>query len=155
MWWKQVRTADWKIRLIVAIFTAIVIAAFSTSYRQMNDGGYGKKSMKSTDIVAGDNEKNFSERYNVTIRLPMSKSRFLTLLNELGLHYESCGERGIGTGLPVPRHTPTVDLSIAQRCIEVDGDIDARRHIGKRYRAYMNKNDQVFYIENAFSYTGP
>lgn len=107
------------------------------------------------NIVAGYGEKTLVEEFNLPVILPMKGTAFLALVDGLKLHRESCGERGSEHELPPPRQVSGVDLSNAVKCIEIDGDVDAVRHIGKRYRAFLDANDNVIYIENAFSYTGP
>lgn len=137
--------------LIILMSIVAVLASCKQNYGSHN----GDPAVKQTRIVAGYGEENFATRYNLDLDLPMPKSQFLALLSKHGLQYQSCGERDIGAGLPVPRHTPTVDLSTAKKCLEIFGDIDNVKHTGKRYRAFVNGNQEVFYIENSFSYTGP
>lgn len=115
----------------------------------------GLNTMKNTDVVAGYGEKTFTERYHVDFTLPIPETQFLALLKQMGLRYESCGERGVGIGLPPPNHAPTVDLSRAQKCYKIYGGVDEVRHVGRRYQVFVDENNQVFYIENIFIYTGP
>jgi hypothetical protein len=85
----------------------------------------------------------------------MAEGDFLKVLSRLKLDYESCGSRDGSIALPVPRQPPRADLSAAYFCYEIIGGLDPKRHIGERYRAYVDKEHRVFYIENAYSYAGP
>jgi hypothetical protein len=111
--------------------------------------------MKQTDIVAGPGEASFPERYRVEVRLPMAEAEFVALLRRLNLHYQLCGERGTAIPPPPARQATTVDLTRVSKCYEIDGEVDPARHIGKRYRAFLDDSGRVIYLENAFSYTGP
>ena len=111
--------------------------------------------MKQTDIVAGYGEKTFPQTYNIKLSLPVREDDFIALVKKLGLHYQLCGRRGSEAGLPPARQETSVDFSKAQTCYEIDGDRDPVRHVGKAWRAFINQDRQVFYIENVFAYTGP
>lgn len=111
--------------------------------------------MKEADIISGLGEPKLTEKYHLSLHLPMNETEFLAVLAEKNLHYSICGEKGSSIDLPPPRQVPTVDFTRARKCYEIDGDVDPVRHVGERYRAFVDDHHQVFYIENAFSYTGP
>lgn len=141
---------------VLFVLLAIVGASFSVAACGRNElDSPTVTTDKQTGIVAGYGEQTFAERYRLSIRLPMPEAEFLALLQKLGLSYSICGERGSETGLPPLRQQTTIDLSKAQRCYQVYGDIDSNKHVGKIYRAFVGKDHQIIYIENAFSYTGP
>ena len=99
--------------------------------------------MKRSGIVAGTREKTFDENYKVKVRLPMPEKQFIALLKHLKLSYELFGE------VPTPLHSRSLDVSKVRRCYHVYGD--AR----KKYRAYVDRDNRVIYIENAFTYPIP
>jgi hypothetical protein len=111
--------------------------------------------MNQTDIVAGPGEQSITQKYGVDIRLPMPEADFLLLLNQLKLSYDLCGERGTRSAIPLPRWKTSIDLSSVNRCYNIVGHVDVVHHTGERYRAFVNGHQQVIYIENIYSYTGP
>lgn len=115
----------------------------------------GTMPINSTSIVAGSGEQTFEEKYGIEVPLPMAENEFLALVRRLGLSYSVCGERGTANPLPSPRQRTTVDLGEASKCYDIDGSVDPIQHIGERYRAFLNPDRQVIYIENTYSYTGP
>jgi hypothetical protein len=100
-------------------------------------------------MVAGPQEETFGQRYHLSISLPMPEPEFLRLLHRLKLSYELVGERGTTKEIPVPAHSPALDLSKIQRCFQIYGDPG---RIRKSYRAYVDRGNRVIYIENTFSY---
>ena len=114
-----------------------------------------ESAMFNSTMVAGQGEKTFAQKYGLNINLPLSEVQFLRLLHQLHLHYEMCGVRGVGAGLPPPRHETSIDLSGAQRCYEIDGDRDTSKGTAEAWRAFANQQHQIFYIETAYAYTGP
>lgn len=107
------------------------------------------------NIAAGPGEKNFSQQYHLDISLPIPEGRFIALLKQLGLSYDKCGERGTNMEIPPPKWSNKIDLSMVQTCYQIYGATDKARRIGKIYRAYVDRDHRVIYIENAFAYTGP
>lgn len=134
-----------------SLLQVIISTILLGSCVQSNGVDIEAATVKQNNIVAGYGEKTFSERYNLNIALPMPEAKFLALLDRLKLHYEVYGERGTDSGLPSPRQSTKFDLSKAEKCYEIYGGVDH----GEGYRAFVDKDHQVIYIENAFSYTGP
>lgn len=132
------------------LFAGAVLAACNFSSQ---DKGRGPPVAQAA-VAAGSGEQSFTERYRVDLTLPISEERFLSMVQNLKLAYVPCGGQHSGGSIPEPRHLTTVDLSRTVRCYEVGGDVDEIRHIGRRYRAFVDSNNNVIYVENAFSYTG-
>lgn len=147
----QLRMGPRRTGLLLVMFVGLLSMACTANPGNQN----GTQKMKRTDIVAGYGEVTFSQRYNVKLDLPIAEDSFIALLRRLGLHYQLCGRRGSGAGIPPARQQTTVDLSKAETCYEVDGDRDPVRHVGQAWRAFADRNHQIFYIENVFAYTGP
>lgn len=106
-------------------------------------------------VVAGPGEKNFLAQYDLKFTLPISEAKFLAILDRLKLSYDRCGERGTEMAIPPPHWSNAVDMSKVQTCYQIYGGNDSVHRVGKLYRAYVDRNHQVIYIENAFAYTGP
>ena len=102
------------------------------------------------NIVAGPQEKTFSEKYNQNIQLPMPEDAFLAILDHLQLKHELFGETGTNKVIPSMRWSNTIDVLKIQRCYQIYGNSR-----GEMYRAYVDKNRNVIYVENAFQYIGP
>ena len=111
--------------------------------------------MHRTDIVAGPGEKDFAEKYDLKIVLPMPEAEFIAILARLKLQYDVSGERGTDRGVPPPRQSKFVDPAKMQRVYQIYGDRDMVRRVGEYYWAYVDMNHQVVHIENEFAYTGP
>jgi len=106
------------------------------------------------NIVAGPGEKTFAENYALKISLPISEREFLSLVGRLGLHHEHYGERNTAMIIPTPRHSK-FDLANIEKCYKIYGRVDRANHVGMDYRAYVDQNHRVVYIENDFSYPAP
>jgi hypothetical protein len=106
-------------------------------------------------IVAGPHEKNFADEYHLKITLPIPEKEFVALVDRLHLLHGSCGERGTERQIPPPKWSDKINMSAVQSCIQIYGKKDVAHRIGKMYRAYINGEHMVIYIENAFAYTGP
>jgi len=143
------RALGWLLGSLLAMSLAFLMcscALGSTKQRKPDE-------KERSTIVAGAGEKTFSDKYHLSITLPMSEKEFLALLGRLNLHYDSCGERGMAAGVPPARHATSIDLSEAQKCYEIAGERTSS--FDEWYRAFVNKDHNVIYIENAFAYTGP
>jgi len=135
---------------ILILFVVAVLTACDLNGRDKGGGA----PVAQAAVAAGSGEQSFTERYRVDLKLPMPEERFLSMVRDLKLTYVPCGGRHSDGSIPEPRHLTTVDLSRAVRCYEIGGDVDGIRHIGKRYRAFVDSSNNVIYVENAFSYTG-
>jgi hypothetical protein len=155
MWRKMTYLRDWSLVPLRALVLAAVAGLFLMSCDQSNGVNNKAKAVKQTDIIAGDGEKTFPEKYHLKITLPMPEAEFLALLGRLKLHYGVCGERGAVEALPSLRQHSTIDVSRLQKCYEIDGDRDLVRRVGEAWRAFTDRNHQIIYIENTFAYTGP
>lgn len=142
-------------RITLVLFTTIVATFAMAACGNNRADRTMQVTATQSDVVAGYGERTFTERYHLSIRLPMPEVEFLSLLKSLGLTYSVCGKGGSEVGPPPPRHKTSIDLSKAETCYQIFGGIDQARHIGRYYRAFVDRNHHVIYIENAFSYTGP
>lgn len=120
-----------------------------------NTGSIRNVNNSSGNIVAGPGEMNFSQKYNLELSLPIPEHDFLDILRRLNIYYQSCGAMGASIPVTPPQHVQNMDMSRIARCYYIAGDVDSQRHIGERYRAYVDTNGNVVYLENAYSYTGP
>ncbi len=105
-------------------------------------------------IVAGYSESTFTEHFNVKLHLPVPEAEFRLLLEGNGIDFRVIDSSNKNEILPLPRHRKDVDSTAFQKMYEIYGGVDAHRRIGKKFRAYVDSNGMVVYIENAFSYTG-
>jgi hypothetical protein len=102
------------------------------------------------NIVAGPGEKTFDQTYHVSLKLPIEEAKFLEVLKRLNLPYEVLGKKsGV---VPPPWHREHFDTSQIRTTYQIYGKNDHARRIAQVYRAYVNKADQVVYIENIFMY---
>lgn len=108
--------------------------------------------MEQSGIVAGPGEKTFEETYRVKVHLPIPEREFLALLDRLKLRYEILGDRATKVGISAPWHSSTLDLSQIEREYQIYGKVDRVRKVAEGYRAYVDKQGQVIYMENMFAY---
>jgi hypothetical protein len=143
-----------KARQLICTGTALaIVLALSSSRVAMQERG-GAGAPERTGTGAGPGEKTFSERYGLNLALPIDEEVFINTLNRLKLRYELYGERGSGREIPPSRHA-SLDLERILRCYQIYGGLNARRGVGATYRAYVNDERKIVYIENAFEYIGP
>jgi hypothetical protein len=108
-----------------------------------------------TNIVAGPNEQNFAQRYDPTMTLPMAETAFVRKLDQLGLPYELQGQGGTAGDIEQPRLSTSLDLSKVTKVYRIYGAADQGRQVTEAYRAFVDAQGQVVYVENNFQYTGP
>jgi len=104
------------------------------------------------NVVAGPGEKTFTDKYGLSWSLPIAEADFLLVLNRLNLRYRVDRERGVSAVIPVPRKGTSLDISSIQRIYVIDGGYDPIHRVTERYRAYVNRERQIVYIENNFVY---
>jgi hypothetical protein len=109
--------------------------------------------VSSATIIGGPGELTFAQRYDVKLRLPIPESDFLKILAKNKLRYSVVTVGDDGNPIPVPRHSK-IRLNNIVRYYQIYGDIDRLRRVGAMYRAYIDSDKTVVYIENVFSYTG-
>ena len=137
-----------------AAMTLFSIAVVLVSCRASYSNNIGVPDENQVNIVAGPGELSFSERYRLEITLPLPEREFIALLRRLQLPYEVCGDLASNLPLPQPMHRSRASLSIATKCYHIYGPVDTVRHVGERYRAFVDDAGNVIYIENVFTYTG-
>lgn len=140
-------------RLLEVAFLSVMLLC--ASCEQSSWGRNGSSTMTNVNIVAGPGERTFTEKYGLTIGLPMSEKSFLEILDRLQLRYETYGRPGSNEEIPPSHWSNELDLSKIQGCYQIYGDVDRVHRVGEIYRAYVDMDRRVVYIENAFSYTGP
>lgn len=109
---------------------------------------------------AGPREPTFVERFGLTVQLPIQAEAFETALKSHNLkynylRYDPEGGKKVESALPLPRRNKEIDRNMLRGCFEIYGTHDTQRGSMEIFRAYVDENNRVFYIENAFSYTGP
>lgn len=107
------------------------------------------------EMRAGPGEPTFAEAYDPSLRLPMGMAQFQERLKKLGLQYNIVGGPDPASSMPLPSTNSGVDRGDLAQCIQIYGKRNAAERSMQAFRAYVNKQGQVFYIENAFAYTGP
>jgi hypothetical protein len=115
-------------------------------------GAGGSAARPPGTIVAGPNERSFSERYRSTLKLPVAEASFLQLLDHLGLQYRLDRDRSAGAVIPTPRWNSSMDMSGIERMYVVEGSYDKATQTTERYRVYVSHDGEVLYIENNFAY---
>ena len=105
-----------------------------------------------SNIVAGSTEQTFTQTYGVKLKLPMPEKEFLALLGKLKLKYKVL--RRSENLISAPFHRK-LDVSMFERCYQIYGRLDRKRHVSESYLAYIDRNSQLVYLENAFSYPDP
>ena len=111
--------------------------------------------MEKSGVVAGPLEKTFEENHNVRLGLPLSEDRFLKILEELHLPYELDGQRGTNMIIPSPWHSKKLDMSKIQKAYHIYGKMNHNQRSREMYRAFVDEQGRVVYLENVFAYTGP
>ena len=125
------------------------------SCHQSSGSNNGAGTVKPTNIVAGPGEKTFTEKYHLSVALPMPETAFLEILKHLNLQYDVYGERGSAREIPAPSQSTVVDPVKMQKVYQIYGEVDRVKRTGEMYWAYVDMDHRVVYIENRFSYTGP
>lgn len=115
----------------------------------------GTDDMTQNNIVAGPGEQSFSQKYDPELTLPLPEGEFIRLLNDNGLNYSIDGLSGTDKIIHPPRLSNNVDMNKIQKMYQIYGRIDRENRVGEIYRAYVDKNKRVIYIENSYTYTGP
>jgi hypothetical protein len=114
--------------------------------------------MQKSGIVAGPSEPTFEEKHRIRLHLPMSEAEFLRILDSLKLSYRVFAEQGTDVPIPTPWHsdklTHQINLDTIQKVYQILGEIDHAQQSREIYRAYIDKNGQLVYLENTYGYTG-
>lgn len=106
------------------------------------------------NIVAYPGELPFDKQYNIVIKLPMKEVDFIRKLDVLSLKYSIVGDPKKGLANPSPRISDRLSDNDIALVYQIYGGLDKNKSVGRTYRAFVNKNDNVIYIENAFEYPG-
>ena len=122
---------------------------------------YQKKlaEMEKSRIIAGPSEPTFEEKHGIKLHLPLAETDFLCILDALKLSYNVFAERG--TDVPIPKLWHSEGLTIPpnlddiQKVYQIIGEVNRGRHSQEVYRAYVDKNGSVVYLENTYSYAPP
>jgi len=137
-------------------FCSALLASMATVSCSANDRMAEETSVNGdANIVAGHNEPSFTENFGLELALPIDESEFRALLESRKIQYRLIDASKENEVLPLPRHRKGIDPSVFRKMYEIYGGVDADSRIGKRFRAYIDANGKVVYVENAFSYTGP
>lgn len=101
-------------------------------------------------MVGGANEPTFGEVFDVEFHSPMQESALIAMLEEKGIQY-----RTISSNLPPSRHRRDLDVSKYVRVVEIYGGASKNHAASQIFRAYIDKKEEVEFIENAFAYAPP
>jgi hypothetical protein len=135
----------------LALAVILVAMGFSTS-GCATEGGTVVANEK---IVAGYGEPKFTEYFGIELLLPIPESSFLQLLNARKIEFRVIDAGGDRSLIPTPQHRVALNISHVVRVYEIYGGVDAERRVGRRFRAYVDLQGSVVYIENSFSYPAP
>lgn len=148
----------------IAIVLVIVVLTLSCNNREHDSRRlqeYQKRliDMEKAGIIAGPSEPTFEEKHGVRLNLPLPETEFLRILKTLKLEYNLYADRG--SSVPIPslihgeglKHPP--NLAEINRVYQIMGDIDRTRKSQEVYRAYVDKNGFVVFLENTYSYAAP
>jgi hypothetical protein len=122
---------------------------------------YQKKlvDMEKTGIIAGPSEPTFGEKHGIRLHLPLLEIEFLRILDTLKLNYHVFAERDTDVPIPMPWHseklTRPLNLDNIQKVYQITGEIDHAKQSREQYRAYVDRNGFVVYLENTYAYSGP
>lgn len=104
-------------------------------------------------IRAGRNEPRFNERYRISLQLPLAEQQFVDLVRSIPLPIERFGTAGLrNPALTRPLHYREFDMSNISHGYLIDGGYNSHLRRNELYRAYVNDEGYVVYVENAFSY---
>lgn len=115
--------------------------------------------MEKSGIIAGPSEPTFEEKHGVKLNLPLAETEFLRILDTLKLEYRIFVERGTDVPIPIPwhadhlKHPPNVDE--INKVYQIVGALDKARQSQEVYRAYIDKNGFLVYLENTYWYSPP
>jgi hypothetical protein len=115
--------------------------------------------MEKAGIIAGPSEPTFEEKHGVKLNLPLAETEFLRILDTLKLNYHVYAERDSAVPIPTPWHseklTRPLNLPNIQKVYQITGEIDHTQQSREKYRAYVDRDGFVVYLENTYAYTGP
>lgn len=135
-------------------FRAVLgLAALIPAESCNNDAPRDSRDISNPEMASSTMEKNFPERYNLDIRLPMDAHSFLQIVQRLGLRYQVCGRNDDDIGMPSSHHVPPIDLSRAQVCYEIFGRVYSSG-VAESWRAFEDERHQIFHIEPVYAYPG-
>lgn len=101
-------------------------------------------------MVGGANEPTFNDVFDVDVQSPIQESALIAMLEEKGIQY-----RTISGNLPPSRHRRDLDVSRYVRVIEIYGGKSKNPAAAQIFHAYIDKQEEVEFIENAFAYAPP
>ena len=114
--------------------------------------------MEKTGIIAGPSEPTFEEKHGIRLHLPLLEIEFLRILDTLKLNYHVIAERDTNVPIPTPWHsemlTRPLNLDNIQKVYQIAGEIDHAQQSREKYRAFVDRNGFVVYLENTYAYSG-
>jgi hypothetical protein len=115
--------------------------------------------MEKSGIIAGPSEPTFEEKHGIKLHLPLAETEFLRILDTLKLERRVIAERGSDVPIPSLWHAGTLkhppQLGDVQKVYQVIGEINKARKSQEVYRAYIDKNGLLVYLENTYWYSAP
>lgn len=134
---------------------ALLVCLTAASCSANEDLSENAKMNPSANIVAGHGEPSFTENFGLKVDLPMDEAEFRFLLESGKIDFRLIDGSNPNEILPVPRHRQSNDVVKYRKMYEIYGGVGLDGRARKTFRAYVDANSMVVYIENAFSYTGP
>ncbi len=114
--------------------------------------------MEKAGIIAGPSEPTFEEKHRIKLHLPLPEAEFLRILDTLKLKYRVFAERGTDVPIPSFWHAETLKYppnpDNIQKVYQIIGEIDHAQQSREKYRAYVDRNGLVVYLENTYAYSG-
>lgn len=105
-------------------------------------------------FAAEPGELPFNMTYRYDSALPANERDFLDFLKSHGLDYRlSSGQGPMGAGIDPPQ-LKRIDLSSIRSTYDIHDKMRSNDRRVVHYIAYVNKADQVIYVENRFQYRG-
>lgn len=88
----------------------------------------------------------------------MSEAEFLRVIDTLKLSYQVSADRATDGPIPKPfwrsgNQGNQIELDAIQKVYGIDGEKDYTHQSREGYRAYVDRNGFVVYLENAYQYS--
>ena len=141
----QISLSIFRVKFL-ALTMIVFIGACARDEATSSDGVF----VSNIAMIGGTNEPTFEEFFDVHLQSPMRESVLIAMLKERGIQY-----RIISNNLPPSRHRRELDVSKYDRVIEIYGGVSNAPPVAQIFRAYIDKQGEVEFIENAFAYAPP
>ena len=100
-------------------------------------------------------QKEFFEKFQVSVILPIEEQDLLKRLDEKGVAYSKFGQGGDFDIIPEPKSLQAEYKDQVSYAYRIYGNFNKKKTIKEDYHIYVNNNGIVFHIERAYAYTVP